>query len=290
MSKPEIKLINYEKDVEVSFFDEDPDNDAGRAGDGYYFQLPGDESWDGAYQSETEALEEARRTLFYAELAAVKADLQNDGYLLMRNEDDDDGMLFVTKAKDRWFEIFVKDDTVAFAERFEYPSKTEIGSIKFDDGQETFGHMHRAVRQAAAEIASHLGFEHQDVLPRMVYDENAVTAMLVHETVREMNEPGVPAPKGLADWIKSTGSMELRFQCLKLAEEIDDLYASFKEFELDGVAFDEEFVPTVLFHAYDFNNTNENTPPKLDGGRDAAIAFVKRHFDIEVEAGLAPGA
>jgi len=43
----------------VEYFDEDPDGDEGRAGDGYYFQLDGEDSWSGAWHSEEEAEQEA---------------------------------------------------------------------------------------------------------------------------------------------------------------------------------------------------------------------------------------
>ncbi len=287
MSKPEIKLINYLTDVEYSYFDEDPDNDPTRAGDGTYYQLPGDDSWNGPYYSEEDASEDARNTLVYAEIDAATAELQKDGYIRLDNPEDAE-IRYAIQAKGRFFEIVSQDNIVEWRERNAYPAFTVLGTVEFDNGQETFGHFHRAVRTAAEGIAASLGFEASGVVPRQVYDENAVTAMLVHETVREMIAPETPAPQGLAAWVKSMGAMELRFQCLRMAEEIDDIYASFKEFELDGVAFDEEFVPAVLFHAYDFCDANENTPPKLDGGVEGAIAFVKRHYNIEAElpAGL----
>jgi hypothetical protein len=283
MSKTEIKLVNYVNDVEYEHFDQDPDGDEMRAGDGLYYKLPGEDGWSGVYHSQEEAEEDARHTLFYGEIEAISKELEADGYFLLRS--DDAGQQFVLKAKDRAFEILINDDVITYGERFrsgvEASLKT-MGKIEFDNGQETFGHQHRAARQAAEAIAAELGFHYSNV-PRQVYDENAVTAMLVHETVREMNAPDTPAPQGLSKWIASMGSMELRFQCLKLAEEIDALYATFTEFELDGVAFDEEFVPSVIFHAYDFSEADENTIPVLDGGTKKALAFIKQHYDIEDE-------
>lgn len=47
-------------EIEIEHFDEDPDGDEDRAGDGYYFRKVGDETWSGAWGSEEEAKEMAR--------------------------------------------------------------------------------------------------------------------------------------------------------------------------------------------------------------------------------------
>jgi len=46
--------------IEVEHFDDDPDGDEDRAGDGYYFRVIGEIGWSGAWDSEEEALEMAR--------------------------------------------------------------------------------------------------------------------------------------------------------------------------------------------------------------------------------------
>lgn len=48
---------------EVERFEDDPDGDADRAGDGYYFQLTGEDSWSGAWHSEEEAEAEAESAI-----------------------------------------------------------------------------------------------------------------------------------------------------------------------------------------------------------------------------------
>lgn len=45
--------------IEIEHFDEDPDGDEDRAGDGYYYRKVGDEGWSGAWHSEDEAKTEA---------------------------------------------------------------------------------------------------------------------------------------------------------------------------------------------------------------------------------------
>lgn len=45
--------------LDVSYFDEDPDDEVGRAGHGFYFQFAGEDDWNGSYGSEGEALDEA---------------------------------------------------------------------------------------------------------------------------------------------------------------------------------------------------------------------------------------
>jgi len=45
--------------LEIEFFDEDPDGDEDRAGDGYYYRIAGDDEWSGAWHSTEEAEDEA---------------------------------------------------------------------------------------------------------------------------------------------------------------------------------------------------------------------------------------
>jgi hypothetical protein len=45
--------------LEIEFFDEDPDGDEDRAGEGYYYRIAGDSEWSGAWHSTEEAEDEA---------------------------------------------------------------------------------------------------------------------------------------------------------------------------------------------------------------------------------------
>lgn len=56
-------IENHLDNVEIQFFDEDPEDDPDRAGDGWYFKLPDEDGWSGAWQSESEAMDEARDTI-----------------------------------------------------------------------------------------------------------------------------------------------------------------------------------------------------------------------------------
>lgn len=47
-------------EVEIEHFDEDPDGEEGRAGDGLYFRKVGEETWSGPWHSDKEAREAAR--------------------------------------------------------------------------------------------------------------------------------------------------------------------------------------------------------------------------------------
>lgn len=278
MSKPEINLVHYVNDVEYSHFDTDPDGDPTRAGDGIYFKLPGEDSWHGPEEYESDAEEEARRSLHYHEIDMLTTELENQGYNLVRQ--DDSVILFMTKAKERWFQIGIVsgDDVVTYGERHKALHVNQLGKIEFDNGQEVFGSLHRAVRQASEAIAAELGFQH-GVVPRTVYDENAVTAMLVYEAIREFRDNGKELESSMTRWWKSTGENELRFQSLAMAELIDGVYSRFTNYELDSVLFDEEFVPTMLL-AFDYTEANEQKVPTLSGGIDGGVEYAKRVFEI----------
>lgn len=47
--------------VQIAYSEDDPDGEQGRAGPGWYFRFPGDDSWDGTYDSHDRAEESARR-------------------------------------------------------------------------------------------------------------------------------------------------------------------------------------------------------------------------------------
>lgn len=74
-----IKIIHLD-DVEISFCTEDPDGDPDRAGDGWYFQMPGSDSWSGAWHSEDECREMAESDLKDHERWAYTQELYADGF------------------------------------------------------------------------------------------------------------------------------------------------------------------------------------------------------------------
>lgn len=72
------------KDVEISFFDQDPDGDEDRAGDGWYFQIPGDEGWDGPYHSEDETQAVIFQSLEDRDLRLARKELTQAGFRSVR--------------------------------------------------------------------------------------------------------------------------------------------------------------------------------------------------------------
>lgn len=79
MQRDPIEIVKFD-DIEIQFFDEDPDGAPDRAGDGWYFRLPGDESWSGAWHSEEEAEEEARDEVHAVDLRSAASELLGRGF------------------------------------------------------------------------------------------------------------------------------------------------------------------------------------------------------------------
>lgn len=153
MSKDTITLTNADQ-VEYQYFDEDPDNDPDRAGDGIYFRLPGEQDWSGPWHSESEAEGEAYQALEDKEGKSIIEDLKNEGYLCIQK--DDLNMSFVTKSDDRWFAIDVTADRVRARETFGFGQNTNISVIDFEPLEGVFGYRRRSARQAIEAIAQEI--------------------------------------------------------------------------------------------------------------------------------------
>lgn len=57
------EIDNHLAATEIMLWDEDPDDEPGRTGEGWYFRFAGEDSWSGAYESEGEASDEARSVI-----------------------------------------------------------------------------------------------------------------------------------------------------------------------------------------------------------------------------------
>ena len=119
-------------------------------------------------------------------------------------------------------------------------------------------------------------------MTKMISDETAVTAMYVFETVQWMLK-NQPADHPIHAWREDRGIVETRYQCVAMAEQIDAVWASFKNDELDGIMFEEHFVPTMM-ELMDFTSGGIDTAPSFKGGMEAAIAYAKE--DAELALGL----
>jgi hypothetical protein len=119
-------------------------------------------------------------------------------------------------------------------------------------------------------------------MTKMISDETAVTAMYVFETIQWMlkNEP---ADHPVHAWREDRGIVDTRYQCVDMAEQIDTVWDSFKDNELDGIDFEEHFVPTML-ELMDFSSADLNTAPKFKGGLEAAIAYAKEDAELALGA------
>jgi hypothetical protein len=151
MSKTEVE-IKYSTDCFViEFFDADPDGAEDRAGDGYYFQINGEESWNGTWHSEEEAEGEAFAELVRKEEQNIISELKTEGFLCVDHETD--RMRFVKEHEGRWFGIVVTTD---FARAFETfgPGKNHVfTTIEIEDYEEPMvGQRHKAARQAVEVI------------------------------------------------------------------------------------------------------------------------------------------
>jgi len=102
-------------DCEIEFFDEDPDGEPDRAGDGYYFRVPGDDSWSGPWHSEEEAEEELKEQLELNEERAIERIFADEGWLSVIGQKDT--VSYLNKIEDRWFSISIGEKNVVLSER-----------------------------------------------------------------------------------------------------------------------------------------------------------------------------
>lgn len=119
-------------------------------------------------------------------------------------------------------------------------------------------------------------------MTKMISDETAVTAMYVFETIQWMLT-SKPAEHPVHAWRADRGIVDTRFQCISMAEQIDTVWSSFENNELDGIEFEEHFVPTML-ELMDFASADLNTAPKFKGGLEAAIAYAKEDAELTLGA------
>jgi hypothetical protein len=115
-------------------------------------------------------------------------------------------------------------------------------------------------------------------MTKMISDETAVTAMYVFETVQWMLE-NKPADHPIHAWREDRGIVDTRYQCIEMAEQIDAVWASFEDNELDGIMFEEHFVPTMV-ELMDFTSADINIAPKFKGGLEAAIAHAREDAEL----------
>ncbi len=119
-------------------------------------------------------------------------------------------------------------------------------------------------------------------MTKMIYEETAVTAMYVFETVQWMLK-NKAADHPIHAWRKDRGIVDTRYQCVDMAEQIDNVWSSFKDNELDGIMFEEHFVPTML-ELMDFTSATIDTAPRFKGGMEAAIAYAKEDAELALGA------
>lgn len=149
MSQATIELIDAEQ-VEYQYFEHDPDDETDRAGDGIYFQLPGEEGWNGPWHSQEQAEGEAYQALEETEIKAIIEDLKAEGYLCIGK--DDLSLNFIAKTDDRWFAIDVTADRVQARETFGFGQNAKIAVIDFEPEEGVFGYRRRAAKEAAEAI------------------------------------------------------------------------------------------------------------------------------------------
>ena len=154
MSQDTTNLIDADE-VDYEYFDDDPDGEPDRAGDGIYFQLPGEEGWSGPWHSQEEAEGEAHQALEDMEKKGIIEDLKSEGYLCIGK--DDLSLSFIAKHEDRWFAIDVTTDRVRARETFGFAQNKKIAVIDFEPEEGVFGYRRRAAKEAVEAITLEIG-------------------------------------------------------------------------------------------------------------------------------------
>lgn len=161
--KQPIRILNSLDDIEIQFFDEDPDGAEDRAGDGYYFRVAGEEGWSGSWHSEDEAMDEAVESMLYTERRNIVEEAAVDGFQCVRN--DDDGIALKKKIDGRHFRILVDFENyrVHAKERFLSGEEESILDTEVEDllpekmeGEEETGHLQTVVRNAIEAVEARL--------------------------------------------------------------------------------------------------------------------------------------
>lgn len=159
--KQPIKVMNSLDDIEIQFFNEDPDGAEDRAGDGYYYCISGEDGWSGCWHSEDEAMDEALDDLRRQERKAIIDEALEDGCLCVKK--DEAVLEFVNKIDDRWFSLLVNIEQYHVRAMEVFPSGGRTKLLDTNDervlpermkGEEEFGHLQNAVRIGLERIGA----------------------------------------------------------------------------------------------------------------------------------------
>ncbi|TLX15914.1 hypothetical protein FFR93_00950 [Rhizobium sp. MHM7A] len=110
----------------------------------------------------------------------------------------------------------------------------------------------------------------------MIIDEIAVTAMFVHETINRMLEMQ-SADHPIHAWRKKLSGVETRYQSIGMAVQIDAVWNSLAESEIDAILFEEVFVPKML-EQMDFSVADLENSPKFKYGGKGAQEYTRQHL------------
>lgn len=195
-------LINPKEDIEVCWFDEDPDGEQDRCPDGYFWRVDGTKSWDGSYSSEEQALDELADSLRYAEFRRYENELSRFGFKWSVSENTPkDSRLYKRQANGFDFAINVQDDQIVAmtaksredGSAFNAKSADTICEIPISD-EDLFGLTHFAVRKAMAALLEKIDSASRD----FEYVQKAVNTLEPKvleyiENAKEDAEPSGPA-------------------------------------------------------------------------------------------------
>lgn len=157
-------LVNV-SDCEIEFFDDDPDGEPDRAGDGYYFRVPGDDSWSGPWHSEEEAERELKEQLELNEDRAIERLFADEGWLAVIGQKDT--VSYLNKIEDRWFSISIGDKNVVLSERTRNQSSPirAVNEIEQDQDDPMYGLRLQALKNTLGVLK--VGLEIEVPAPRM---------------------------------------------------------------------------------------------------------------------------
>lgn len=155
-------LVNV-SDCEIEFFDDDPDGEPDRAGDGYYFRVPGDDSWSGPWHSEEEAEQELHEQLELNEDRTIERLFADEGWLAVIGQKDT--VSYVNKIEDRWFSVMVGDVNVVLSERTRDENSPIRAVIEIEQDETIYGLRLQALKNTLGVLK--VGLEIEVPAPRM---------------------------------------------------------------------------------------------------------------------------
>lgn len=156
------ELIRIDQ-CDIQYFDEDPDGDPDRAGDGYYFQLPGEEDWSGPWHSEEEAEQELKDQLELNEDRAIERIFADEGWLGVSGPKDT--FSYLNKIEDRWFSVMVGEVNVVLSEQTHNQSSPIRAVIGIEQDETTYGYRLQALKASLGVLKD--GLEIEVPAPRM---------------------------------------------------------------------------------------------------------------------------